>query len=79
MKKLLFLSILLFLPLVGSGEITKDEKDPTAIICTGEYSKRYHKSICRGMKSCKGETKKVTLSEAKKRKLTPCGYCYKRK
>lgn len=50
--------------------------EATVLICTGKYSKRYHNSICRGMKACKGERQKVSLSDAKKMGLTKCGYCY---
>lgn len=51
--------------------------ESTVLICTGKYSKRYHNSMCKGMKACKGERKRVSLSEAKKMGLTACGYCYK--
>lgn len=62
-----------------AGEIhnkASNESKATVLICTGKYSKRYHNSQCRGMKACKGEQKKVSLSDAKKIGLTPCGYCY---
>ncbi|MDR0824964.1 MAG: hypothetical protein LBN74_07695 [Prevotella sp.] len=51
--------------------------EQTVLICTGQYSKRYHNSMCRGMKACKGDSQKVSLSEAKRKGLTACGYCYK--
>lgn len=65
--------------LTGTSVTTEHyaQKEATVIICTGKYSKRYHNSICRGMKACKGETVKVTLSKAKEKGLIPCGYCYK--
>jgi len=76
--KILLLSIFFLLPLLGSGEVKETkQKEETVIICTGKYAKRYHNHICKGMKNCKGETKKVKLSEAKAMGLTPCGYCYK--
>ena len=83
--KILIITIILLLLFV-SGERTSanyrmnqtsTQQETTVIICTGKYSKRYHNHICRGMKACKGEVKKVKLSEAKKMGLTPCGYCYK--
>ena len=76
--KSLLLLFFFLLPILSSGE-TKEtqQKETTVITCTGKYSKRYHNKICKGMKNCKGETKKVPLSEAKKQGLTPCGYCYK--
>lgn len=75
MKTKFLLLLLLLFPLVSSGETY--QSDPTVIICTGKYSKRYHNSMCRGMNACKGEVKKVKLSEARKFGLTSCGYCYK--
>lgn len=77
--KIFLLTILFLLPVFGSGEQTsvQQKDDPTVIICTGKYSKRYHAYMCKGMKACKGDVKKVKLSEARKKGLTPCGYCYK--
>lgn len=49
--------------------------ESTVLICTGKFSKRYHNSMCKGMKTCKGERKRVSLSDAKKMGLTACGYC----
>lgn len=57
-----------------------DEAQSTVLICTGKYSKRYHKvenPECQGLKSCKGEHKKVPVMEAKKKGLTACGFCYR--
>lgn len=53
----------------------KANTEATVLICTGKYSKRYHNSMCKGMKACKGERKRVSLSDAKKMGLTACGYC----
>lgn len=53
----------------------KANTETTVLICTGKYSKRYHNSMCKGMKACKGERKRVSLSDAKKMGLTACGYC----
>ena len=41
-------------------------QESTVLICTGKYAKRYHNSFCRGMNACKGEQKKISLSDAKK-------------
>jgi hypothetical protein len=62
---------------VYSNLSEKENAEATVIICTGKYSKRYHNSMCKGMKACKGERKKVSLEEAKRMGLTPCRYCYK--
>ena len=46
-------------------------------ICTGPYSKRYHRDLdCKGLQSCSGDTKLVTISDAEEMGRTPCGYCY---
>jgi hypothetical protein len=47
------------------------------LICTGKYSKAFHKHECKGLKNCKHEIIKTTLEEAKKKGYKPCGYCYK--
>ncbi|MCL1937751.1 MAG: hypothetical protein FWF52_05065 [Candidatus Azobacteroides sp.] len=73
--KLLLLTSLFFLPVFGESVAVPQET--TVTICTGKYSKRYHNSICRGMKACKGEVKKVKRWEAMNMGLTPCGYCYR--
>lgn len=45
-------------------------------ICTGPGAHRYHKTDdCRGLGSCSGEIKKVTVSEAIKMDRTPCRIC----
>lgn len=82
MKKItLLFSVILLMSFTPEVATTQQSKNGTVMICTGKYSKRYHTSppsdSCRGMKACKGEKKKVTLKEAEKMGLTPCGYCYK--
>ena len=79
MKTLAIITLSLLLSSFVNSENNKAVKETgsTVLICTGKYSKRYHNSHCRGMKSCKGDKKKVSLSEAKKMGLTACGYCYK--
>lgn len=64
--------------IVGYSTLSnKANTETTVLICTGKYSKRYHNSMCKGMNACKGERKRVSLSDAKKMGLTACGYCYK--
>lgn len=81
MKTLTITFLLLLYTLSVNTSIAENEKkesfETTVLICTGKHSKRYHNSMCKGMKSCKGERKKVKLSEAQKMGLTKCGYCYK--
>jgi len=70
MKKLILIALLCF-PLLSMTT------DTQVYICTGKYAKSYHATTsCRGMKACKGEIKKVSLSEAQKAGRKPCGYCY---
>jgi len=67
MKKLLL--ILLF-PLLSSSNATVD-----VYICNSKNATKYHKKeFCRGLSTCKKETKKVTLKEAKDKGLTLCGW-----
>jgi len=79
MRSKFFISLILLLLLScgNSRQPVPTDDNATVLICTGEYSHRYHSHICRGMKACKGEIKEVTLSQAKEMGLTPCGYCYK--
>ena len=67
MKKML----LLFL-FVGLTSFTAD-KD--VYLCQSKNAKRYHfDKDCQGLKNCKSEIVKVTLSEAQKQGKTICGY-----
>jgi len=44
-------------------------------ICQGKYSKKYHLSkTCRGLSNCKAAIVKVTLSDAKQKGKTLCGW-----
>lgn len=69
MKQLLLIVSLLFLGATGESHYV--------YVCTGSYSKCYHKtSECEGLKYCSKEIKKVTLDEALKMNRKPCKYCY---
>lgn len=72
---LLVLSVVL-IPTTALPLSQPQDNDPKVIICTGEYSKCYHKYKCRGIKNCKGEIKYVKLSEALKTRRK-CHICYK--
>lgn len=51
-------------------------KSSKVYICTGPKSKRYHyDSTCKGLSSCSGEVREVSLSEAQKMRRTPCRIC----
>lgn len=69
MKKLLLI-LLLILPVT--------DKNDNVYICTGDFSKCYHKTDkCEGLIYCGKEIKQVTLEQAKKMNRKPCKYCYK--
>lgn len=54
------------------------------LICTGEYSKSYHRNYrnsnqyCRGLKSCRAEIIRLSSAEAKELRSDPCNFCYGR-
>ncbi|GHT25231.1 hypothetical protein AGMMS4957_19690 [Bacteroidia bacterium] len=77
MKRVLLLGAMMILPVLMSSVPAVPADEPTVLICTGKYAKKYHKSQCKGLDNCKGKVIKVTLSEAKKQGKTECGYCYK--
>ena len=52
-------------------------KEERVWICTGPQSKRYHNDIeCKGLDSCSGDTKYITITQAQDMGRTPCPYCY---
>ena len=77
MRKLFILALtigLLACPANGFGD---SQTSQAVYICTGAYAKTYHsKSNCRGMNACKGQIKKVTLSQAQKEGHRACKICY---
>ena len=70
MKKVV--SFVLFCLLVSCSD--------TVYICTGSYSRRYHKTeYCKGLKKCGGVTVGITKDEARSLNRTPCHICYSKK
>lgn len=67
MKKLIFLSaIILF---------TSFNTETEVYLCNSKGGKKYHLTKdCKGLGNCKAEIIKVTLSEAKERGKTLCGF-----
>lgn len=62
-----------------NGNIDNDyiNDDDDVYVCTGEYSKKFHKSIhCEGLENCSGSIEKITAYEAHDCWYSPCGYCY---
>lgn len=67
-------ALLLFVP----TQISKQKYNETYVcIFTGEYAYSYHsKNTCSGLKRCKADIKKVTISQAKQLGRKPCQKCY---
>jgi hypothetical protein len=67
--------LLLFLFLIVGVTTSTDNY---VYICTGSYSKCYHKTDkCEGLEYCSKEIKKVTKEDAvNKYNRKPCKYCY---
>ncbi len=72
--------LLTFMLMLGGGGIS-ETNETYVYICTGPKSSKYHNTDkCRGLKSCSGEVKKVTLKKAKEMgKDSPCNWCHKKK
>ena len=49
----------------------------TVYICSGRYSKRYHKTAsCEGLRNCGGKIEKVSKEAIDSTFRTPCHICY---
>lgn len=49
-------------------------------ICTGGYSRRYHKTeYCKGLRNCGGAIIKISREEADSSFRSPCHICYSKK
>ncbi len=73
MKKLT--KIALCVLLVGATSFTKSVNQSDVYICGPNGAERYHLvKNCRGLSNCKHDVYKVTLSSAKSKKLTLCGW-----
>lgn len=78
MKTLL---ILVFL-VMGSTHPRKTINTEYLLICTGKYSKSYHKdykntdNYCTGLKSCRADVVRLPADEAKAKRSDHCDYCY---
>jgi hypothetical protein len=74
------LLLYLFLFLAPSSSVDHQEK--FYLICTGKYSKSYHKDYqkvsdyCRGLKACRAEIQRLPADEARRLRSDPCDYCY---
>lgn len=76
MKQLIILTMMALMP-IGTKSIHKHQTEQTVYICTGSSSKRYHATKqCRGLNSCSGTIKLVTVKEAIDMGRTACKICY---
>lgn len=54
-----------------------DNENNRVYICTGQQSKRYHRSpYCRGLRNCSDEIEEVDVETAEEYDRTPCRICY---
>lgn len=77
LKYLILFSLVLSVAIYGYGAISAAGSESDEIemvesaseqvyICTGPHAKVYHSSSsCKGLKKCSGQTKKVSVSEAR--------------
>lgn len=69
-------AIFLFL-LFSFGHLSNSNSllEKEVYICNGKSSTKYHLiKNCKGLERCSTEIEKITLSEAKKKKRTLCGW-----
>lgn len=55
--------------------LSVSSEEATVYICNSSGAKKYHyKKHCRGLSNCKAPIKQVSLTDAKKRGRTLCGW-----
>ncbi|HHT51588.1 MAG TPA: SH3 domain-containing protein [Bacteroidales bacterium] len=52
------------------------EVESYVLICNSSSAYAYHTHYCKGLRRCKSEVSKVTVSNAQKMGYKPCGFCY---
>ena len=58
-------------------ETAQKESIKQVYVCTGRYSKTYHKNrFCKGLSKCKASVKRIDLKQAKKKGRRACKICY---
>ena len=79
MRKILLATALCMLATsLNTSEVDAMEQKTKVYICTGTSATAYHASkTCRGLSSCKGSIKEITIDEAKAMKRKPCKICCK--
>lgn len=79
MKGLLLLILLFKIPFSNG-----DHSEKYYLICTGKFSKSYHKDYqspseyCKGLRSCKADIERLAVDEARRFRSDPCDYCFGR-
>lgn len=69
-KKVIKLSLMIIIWISLSG------CSKSVYICTGDYSKRYHKTDdCYGLSNCRAQIKEISISKAERMGRTPCEKC----
>lgn len=63
----------LFLLLVVTAGFAPAEK---VLICISTGASKYHSHYCQGLKKCTHKVEEVSITEARNRGYTACGYCY---
>ena len=76
MKQLFFLAMMALVP-IGTSTIHETPAEQMVYICTGAQSKKYHADKnCRGLNSCSGTIKQISVKDAIDMGRTPCKICY---
>lgn len=74
--------LLLYLFLLLDPSSSVDHQQQFYLICTGKYSKSYHKDYqdpsqyCKGLRSCRADIERLPADEARKFRSDPCDYCF---
>lgn len=50
--------------------------DTKVLICISTGASKYHSHYCQGLKKCTHQVKEVSISDARNRGYSACGYCY---
>lgn len=78
MKKLAVIAFMLLI--CGINNYSSEMGGGKVYVCTGSRSQCYHRTeTCRGLNTCKGEIKAVSLKTAQSLGRRECKICYKKK
>ena len=69
--------VIIFISIAFTSFISCTSSDSRVYICTGAYSRAYHKtSDCMGLIRCSGDIEEITKSETIDEGRHKCGFCY---